>query len=163
MQASWKKCGLVAAFFGWDAWNVSAFLWSLRSPPLKVIGSVELHPLFFLLVACVTIPPTVAISIALFSDQISKRIPSNRFHGLYGEVRKLTEKFILSIDSEKDTVAFDAELRERMLALKYKLNRLRVNTPSLEVVNVSDWYRWLPRLAAWTDTRNLSEARHYKP
>ena len=163
MQATWKKCGLVAAFLGWDAWNVSAFLWSLRSPPLKVIGSVELHPSFFLLVACVAIPTTVAISIALFWGQISKRIPSNRFHGLYGEVRELTDKFIWSIDTETKTVVFDAELRERMLALKYKLIRLRVNTPSLEVINDRDWYRWLPQLAAWTDTRNLSEARRYKP
>ena len=155
---SWRKFGLVAGFLGWDVFNISAFIWSLRSPA-KVIGTMELHPLFFLLVACISIPVTVAISGCLFWEQIRVRLPRNKLHALYEDARTLKFELLESSHYAKDPF-FTTEAHERIVSLSYKLDSLGVRYPAPDPVI---WIHWLPELAAWAHTKNLKAARAYKP
>ena len=153
MNSPWKKFGLVAGFLGWNVWNVSAFIWSLRSSPLAVIGSLELHPPFLLLMACISIPVTVALSGVLFWEEIRKWFPKNRFQNLHWEIQELYGDL-----SRCGTIK--SRDWESMLTLQAKLESLSISCPPINLIR---WKRWLPRLASWADTKNLYEARNHKP
>ena len=142
---------MVAGFLGWNVWNVSAFVWSLRSPPLKLIGSVELHPPFLLLLACVTIPSTVAISVALFWEQIRGWFPRNRFHALVDELREAGRRidYVVQYGPINDD--------EQVLTIQRKLNRLGIATPPL--TQYSRWLSFLAHTASLAQTKDLKEAR----
>ena len=156
MRRPWREFGLVGGFFGWNVWNVSAFIWSLRDPPLKVIGAVELHPPFFLLVACISIPVTVAISGVLFWEHIRGAFPKNQFHALVDELHEAGQ--VVSFRGPHMTLR---EVRE-VLTIARKLNRLGIKTPPLD----EDYRIWKARLTYMTslaETKDLKEARSRRP
>ena len=145
----------MAGFFGLDAWNVSTFIWSLRDPPLKVIGAVELHPPFFLLVACISIPVTVAISGVLFWDYIRLWFPRNQFHDLVNELHEAGQSVSLHGPHMR--------LKEvrAVLTIARKLNRLGIDTLPLDESYLK-WKTFLTYMTSLADTKDLKEARAWR-
>ena len=161
-KSTWGKLALVAGLLGVDIWAVMAFIRGLaRGEPLKVVGSMELHPWFWLLVACISISMTVVLGGAMFWSRARERLPRHRFRRLHGEIREFRDSFVRCFDADTDSVKLDSEARERLYTLKSKLRALRIETPA-EGAGVTEWYRWLPAAASWADTKNVRAARAYR-
>ena len=148
----WQRLGVVAGFLGWNVWNVSAFVWSLRSPPLKLTESVELHPPLLLLLACVTIPSTVAISVALFWAQIRTLSRRNRFNALVVELHEARQR-ICFVGPHRESLIGEHEV----LTDQRKLNRLGIPTPPLDDHN--KWLAFLAHAMSLATTKDLKGAR----
>ena len=143
-----QRLALVAGLLGWNVWNVWAFL----SSPLKVMGSLELHPPFFLLLACVSIPPTVAVSVALFWEQIRALSPRNRFNGLMGELGNAYQTVDLAAANRWPLAGY-----HNVLTVQRKLNRLGIPTPPLD--DYGEWLTFLIHARSLAQTKDLKLAR----
>ena len=95
--------------------------------------------------------------------------PSNRFYNLAKEARWLYRRFEGTSLSETGEPLLDSETWEKMSICIHKLDRLGIQHPldRLDIkhpeANVAyHFFRWLPSLAAWAETKNIKEARRYK-
>ena len=158
MQNPITRIATAASLLGVDVWTVIHFLRSLRSSaPVKVIGSVDLHPPFFLLLVCIAIPVSVGVSAGLFWSQLRRVSPRNRFHDLAPDIRALNNAaddagadYWLALSGQGRTI-------ERLFTLGQRLNKLGIPTP--RAGDHEAWMMWLPMLAAYAETRNLRAAR----
>ena len=143
-----QRLALVAGLLGWNVWNVWAFL----SSPLKVIGSMELHPPFFLLLASVSIPATVAIGVASFWQQLRALSPRKRFNGLDDELRDAHDTIGIAEDFGLPLTG-----HHNVLTVQRKLNRLSIPTPPLD--DHRRWRKFIVRVRSLAQTEDLKEAR----
>ena len=147
----------VASLFGIDVWSVWTFVQTLRSSvPMRVVGSIDLHPPFFLLLACVATPVTVAVAAALFWDQARRLLPRNRFHDLAPDIRELPANLAVM---EELLPSDHARILEQTLALRYRLERLGIEAPPFR--DHDKWLTWRPLMAAWAETKNIRAARKW--
>ena len=154
------KIVTVAGLFGVDVWAVWAYVQSLRaSTPLRLIGPAELHPPFFLLLACVAVPVSVAVGAVLFWSQARRLVPHNRFHDLAPEARALYSA-LMHVGGRWPEISEHGDLVERILTLTRRLNRLSIIVP--KVNERAEWMFWLPLIASWAETRSLRIARRAK-
>ena len=92
------------------------------------------------------------------------RWPPNRFYALADEARQLCTLIELHAKDLGGTWGItDPGTRERLLTFKSRMDDLQVPTPSTVDFDPLDWYRWLPKVASWAETRNLHEARKFEP
>ena len=61
----------LAGFLGLDAWTI----WAFFQAPFQVIGDTELHPPFFVLLACVAFPVTMVMGGGIAQERIAPMLP----------------------------------------------------------------------------------------
>ena len=105
---------------------------------------------------CISIPVTVAISGCLFWEQIRVRLPRNKLHALYKDVRRLKFALLALHDETKDP-SFTTDVSEQIASLSYKLDSLGIPRPA--PYDRVIWIHWLAELAAWAHTKNIKAAR----
>ena len=112
---------------------------------------MELHPPFFLLLACIAISFTIVLPIVMCREAIRLWSPRNRFHMLHGDFQQLG----------KDISQHRFVPREAVLTLNHKLEKLRIQCPDLD--DAENWSIALPYFASWSETKNIKAARQYRP
>ena len=143
----------LAGFLGLDAWTI----WAFFQAPFQVIGDTELHPPFFVFLACVAFPVTMVMGGGIARERIAPMLPTRRFHSLTDDMRSMradVERFSLS----------DGWLFDKVSTLRGKMDRLKITTPLLEHQpdQQRDWVRWLVLMAPLAETRNIRAARKWK-
>ena len=152
-----KRIGFVAAFFGIDIWSVTVYLQSLQKGSLTVIGDLKLHDSFFLLVACMVIPVTIAISLSLFWENIRRCLPHNRFNALAPEIEKVA-KLLEEQNPNLEPGPWTFDLGRSVRILATRLKALGIKLPKTDA---RTWHLWLQRMAHWAETKNLKTARNW--
>ena len=139
----------LAGFLGLDAWTV----WAFFQAPFQVIGGTELHPPFFVLLACVAFPVTMVMGGGIAQERITPMLPSRRFQDLAEEMRSMRNR--LGISDVSEGWLFDC-----LSTLILQMDRLKISTPPID--QRGDWVRWLVLMAPLAETRNIRAARKWK-
>ena len=141
------------------------FLWalvqSIRSEGPKMISQIELPPELIEGFYVFAVVLGISAIARIHWDWFQSLRPSNRFYNLAEEARWLYRRFEGIRLSRTGEPLLDAETWEKMSIIIHKLDRLGIKHPD-EVKCSSHFYRWLPSLAAWAETKNIKEARRYK-
>ena len=130
-------------------WAVGQFILSLFYGPSKVIGTFELHPPAYLLLAMMG----VSVLIAINCHWILKHVPRNRFHQLHGEVDSLLELLTDRTQRSNRWILSEARIR----SISHELDHLSIPHPY--VLDHQGWYTWLPTLIAYSQKKRLKDAR----
>ena len=123
-----KKIAFVSGLFGINIWTFATFIWSIRlekGQGLKVIGPVELHPPFFLILGCIAVSVTVGVGVALFWIEIQGLRPSVQFSKLSPEILGCRDEAAILMRLE----GFDPEWFTSILELQYEFERLKIPSP----------------------------------
>ena len=138
------------------------FLWSLYDGPKKVVGTWELHPPFFLLLACLAVSFSIVLPIVYFWKAFRLWRPKNRFRALQGEARHLFKRIEDLFEMPRPVAQTSApSLRARLLTFGYKLDKLTIRHPDIK--DLHEWKAILPYIAAWAEMGDLRRARSYRP
>ena len=98
-KVGWLDCRPV----GIDVWTIWMFIWTLwYSGPKKVLGMLEIHPPFWLLLACLAVSFSIVLPIAWCWEAICLWRPSNRFHELTKDSREVQRSVILAMVAGKE-------------------------------------------------------------
>ena len=178
MDTLFRKATFVAGLLGINVWSI---FMALQSGPSQVVGIVELHPPFFLLLACVGIPVTITVVAVLCGSQIQKVVrkwqetmPKNRFHRLENDSDELFKELTkggyeqqpalrvggaVIVDLSPITAKREVpvEIVFSMQKLMYALHKLSVPHPPLD--DVAQWIHWLPKLICCAGEKDLKEAK----
>ena len=150
--------GWIAGLLGFDVWTIILFVQSIRSGSSEVIGGWERHPPFFLLLFCVGFSITCGLIGLFFWSRIRRMIPSNRLYDLSDDANQIFEELMLACEAAERpfiTGKTEARMREMM----HRLNKLGVRYPPLDSMK---WIYWLPKMIAWSHTKDISGARKHK-
>ena len=108
----------LAGFLGLNAWTV----WGFFQSPFQVIGDMEVHQPFFVLLAFVTVPVTMVIGGGIVRKRIAPMLPSGRFHSLADDMRR-TRRCL-----ENGSIS-EGWLFDMVSTLRWKMDRLKITTP----------------------------------
>ena len=134
------------------------YVQTLLQGPSKVIGMLELHPAFFLLIFCVGSTITVGLSLFFFGFWIRQFFPSNRLYYLSDDADQIFDELVLARDAAKRPFIL-GKTEARMREMMHRLNKLGVRYPPLDS---TEWLHWLPTMIAWSHTKDISGARKHK-
>ena len=139
------------------------FLWSLYDGPKNVVGKWELHPPFFLLLACLAVSFSIVLPIVVSWKTIRLWSPTNKFQALHPEIKRLRIDVDLTLlrASRRGKLVVEPKEKTALLALAYKLDKLKIRHPKLN--DLRRWNMILPYFAAWAEVSDLESARSYQP
>ena len=95
------------------------FLWSLYDGPKKVVGTWEIHPPAFLLLACLAVPFSIVLPIVAFREAIRLRRPKNRFRALVDDIHYLRTRveYTLGRSNDPQKPRISPDLRTTLLTV----------------------------------------------
>ena len=165
-----KKIAFVSSVFGINIGTIATFIWSIRlekGQGLKVIGPVELHPPFFLILGCIVTSVTVGVVVTVFWMEIQGLRPSVQFSKLYPEIVSCRDEAAKLMRIE----GFDPQWFTSILELQYEFERLEIPNPMKDLSGLktpdqfSVWKKSLfvffQKMLVLSKHRELNKARAY--
>ncbi len=157
-----RRIATIASFMGIDIWAIWMFVSTLHSGPRKVLGNLEIHPPFFLLLACIAVVFSIVLPINFCWDAVRLWRPKNKFRALEDDIHHLRNgvEYTLEVSNDPQKPRISPDLRTTLLTVTHKLDRLGIQYPKLN--DLEQWWRVLPFFEAWARVGNLKRARSYR-